>query len=156
MGISERTFLNSPKNYTGYVADESLVKSYFVGSLYQSKGEILMIIIIRKASTFYGKIILTDKNNNRIIISENDKLIFSVKKSLKNNDNDIVITKVLYDYDRLNEAYPFVLSAEETDITSGTYYYDVGLQCSNGEFYHVTTPDEFIIEESIARKDVLT
>lgn len=112
-----------------------------------------MSITIKKASTFYGRITLTDKNNNGIIISEDDKLIFSVKKSLKDSNDEIVITKVFYDYDQLEGKYPFVLSAEETDLPIGIYYYDVGLQRKNGEFYHITTTDEFIIKESVTRKE---
>ena len=111
-------------------------------------------MIVRRASTFYGRINLTNENGDGIILSDSDYLIFSVKKSLKtNNANNIVIHKTLHEYDQINGSYPCVLSVEDTDIPSGNYFYDVGLQCSNGEFYHVTMPDLFIIKESIARKE---
>ena len=111
-----------------------------------------MFIIVRRASTFYGRITLTNDNYDGITISEGDKLIFSVKKSLKENNDEILISKTLYHYDQIDGGYPFVLSAEETDLPADKYYYDIGLQCKNGEFYHVIMPDQFIIRESIARK----
>ena len=111
-----------------------------------------MFIVVRKASTYYGRITLTNENYDGVTLSENDKLIFSVKKSLK-EDSNALITKTLYHYDQLDGGYSFVLSTEETDLPAGTYYYDVGLQCGNGEFYHVTMPNQFIIRDSVARKE---
>ena len=111
-----------------------------------------MLIIVRKASVFYGKINLTDENGNTVILSDGDELIFSVKKSLA-TDSPVIIRKSVSDYDQINGAYLFTLSADETNIPHGTYFYDIVLKLSNGEFYHVTPADQFIVKETVSRKE---
>ena len=111
-----------------------------------------MLIIVRKASVFYGKINLTDKNGNTVVLSDGDELIFSVKKSLA-TDSPVIIRKSVSDYDQINGAYLFTLSADETNIPHGTYFYDIALKLSNGEFYHVTPADQFIVKETVSRKE---
>lgn len=108
-----------------------------------------MVIIVRKASTYFGRISLTDSKGKKLLLSEDEKLIFTVKKKL--DSSDIIINKIIHEYDQINETYPFVLNASETDLPTGRYFYDVGLSCKNGEFYHITAPDEFIINGSLAR-----
>ncbi len=111
-------------------------------------------MIVKRASDFYIKIRLTNENADGIILGENDKLIFAVKKDYHtNSEENTIIRKTLQEYDEILGGYPFKLTSEETDIPAGIYYYDIGLQCSNGEFYHITTADQFIIKESVARKD---
>lgn len=112
-----------------------------------------MIIIVRKASTFFGRIILSDSSGNRLLLTDEDKVIFSVKKSLDDADEDVMIYKVLTVFDEFEGGYVFELSPEDTDIPIGRYFYDIGVQRANGEFYHATMPDEFIIKQSITRRD---
>ncbi len=123
-------------------------------NILKNKGVIELFIIVRQASTFYGMINLTNEYLNSITLNEGDKLIFTVKKDYHTNTKEnILISKTLHDYDEIHGGYPFVLTPDETDISSGTYYYDIGLQCSNGEFYHITMTDEFIVKESVSRKE---
>ena len=111
-----------------------------------------MLLTVRKNSDFYAKINLTDLDGNKIILSDGDKLIFSVKKSLVSN-SPVVIRKTFHDYDQLDGSYPFKLTSDETNIQAGIYFYDIALQCSDGDFFHITMTDQFVIKETVARKD---
>ncbi len=113
-----------------------------------------MFMIVNRGSTFYGKITLTNDSGIPVQLSDDDCLIFCVKKDYeKNNSPNILIRKSLYPYDELDGSYTFMLTAEDTDIPAGTYYYDIALQCGNGEFYQIINTDEFIIKESVSRKE---
>ncbi len=126
-----------------------------------------MLLTVRKNSDFYAKIDLTDLDDNKIILDDGDELVFSVKKSLVSN-SPVVIRKSFHDYDRLDGSYPFKLTADETNIQAGIYFYvtadetniqagiyfyDIALKCSDGDFFHITMPDQFVIRETVARKD---
>lgn len=69
------------------------------------------------------------------------------------NNSDHVIDKTITADHEFEGGYCFELTPEETDIPEGTYYYDIGVQRENGEFYHVCMTDEFIIDPSVTRKD---
>lgn len=114
-----------------------------------------MIIIVRKGSTFFGRIIITDKSYNRILLTETDKLIFTVKTDLNDDNKNYIIKKIINSDRELNGEYCFELTPEETDLPAGTYFYDIGIQRKNGEFYHIDMPDEFIVKQSISRKEEL-
>lgn len=111
-----------------------------------------MTLTIRKASDFYAKIRLTSSDGAPVLLSDGDELVFGVKKSLV-RESPVVIRKTLHDYDQMDGSYPFTLTADETDIPCGEYFYDIALQCANGEFYHVTPADSFIVKETVARKE---
>ena len=112
-----------------------------------------MVIIVRKASTFFGRITLSDTGGNGLLLTDDDKLIFSVKRSLDDADENVIICKVLTAGNEFEGGYVFELTPEETDIPTGKYFYDIGVQRADGEFYHAAMTDEFIIKQSISRKD---
>ncbi len=112
-----------------------------------------MLIIIRKASTFYSKISLSDNHKNPVVLSQGDQLIFTVRKNYDDDQSPPLIRKVIRYDEQIEGGYPFVLTPEETNLPAGTYYYDVGLQCQNGEFYHITMAEQFVVNESISRKE---
>ena len=113
-----------------------------------------MFIVVRKASTFFGRITITDKNQNGVILDSADKLIFTVRKSLKDDPDDAKIKKVITADHEFEGGYGFELTPEETDLPIGIYHYDIGLQRENGEFYRIMIPDQFIINSSVARKEI--
>ena len=112
-----------------------------------------MLVIVRKGSTFFGKINITDRDHNGILLAENDKLIFAVKKHLYDDTETPVIKKIITADRQFEGGYCFELTPEETDLTPDTYYYDIGVQRENGEFYHVCKPCQFNIHPSITRKE---
>lgn len=119
----------------------------------KKKGNNTLFIVIRKASTFFGRITIADNEQNGVILDAADKLIFTVRQSLKENPGDAKIKKIITADHEFEGGYGFELTPEETNLPIGTYYYDVGLQRENGEFYHITVPDEFIIKQSMSRKE---
>ena len=108
---------------------------------------------MKRASTFFGRIVLTDKENNTVLLTNTDKLFFSVMEKCCDNTGNHVIDKTITVDREFEGGYGFELTPEETDIPEGTYYYDIGVQRENGEFYHVCMPNEFIIYPSVTRKD---
>ena len=112
-----------------------------------------MFIIVRRGSVFFGKLCLRDEEDSQVELSEDDRIIFTVRKTL--GGGAPLIRRILYPGEEIGGAYPFMLTAQETDLTPGTYYYDAALECANGEFYHLMAPDEFIVSETISKKEEL-
>lgn len=112
-----------------------------------------MSIIIPRASTYFKRIRLEDEHKNCVLLTDTDKLIFEVKKNPKDNDSRAYIKKIMTHDDEFEGGYGFELTPEETDLPEGTYCYGIGVQRKNGEYYHVISIDEFIIKQSVSRKD---
>ncbi len=111
-------------------------------------------MIIRKASTFYGRINITDNNHNGVLLSENDYLIFTVKKNAFDETENPIIKKIIPSDRQIDGGYCFELTPEETNLPTGDYFFDIGVQRENGEFYHIYTVEKFIIYPSVSRKEV--
>lgn len=113
-----------------------------------------MFIVIRKATSYFFRIRITDDQKNTVLLTNTDKLIFAVKKGLNDSNDEPVIKKIMTSNDELEGCYGFELTPEETANTPvGTYYYDAGVQRDNGEFYRIMIPDQFFIKSSLARKE---
>ena len=113
-----------------------------------------MFIIARKATTYFFRIRIKDRQKNTVLLTDTDKLIFTVKKNPDNSNEQPVIKKIMTSDDELEGCYGFELTPEDTaDVSTGTYYYDAGVQRENGEFYRIMIPDQFIIKSSLSRKE---
>ena len=113
-----------------------------------------MFIIVRKATTYFFRIRITDGQKNTVLLTDTDKLIFTVKKGLNDSNEQPVINKIMTSDNELEGCYGFELTPEDTaDTPAGTYYYDAGVQRDNGEFYRIMIPDQFFIKSSLSRKE---
>lgn len=65
------------------------------------------------------------------------KQIGSYSRRVLTNDN----------YDEEENGYILLLNSTETDISAGTYYYNIKLQRSDGEYEPIILTNEFIIME---------
>lgn len=110
------------------------------------------MIVIPRSNTYFGRITLTD-GANTVLLDSTDKMIFAVKKKPNDENEEALIKKTITSDREIEGGYGFELTPEETDLPAGTYFYDVGIQRANGEFYHVTQPDRFIIKQSVSRKE---
>ena len=120
----------------------------------RKKGKDTLFIVIRKATTYFFRIRITDDNKNTVLLTDTDKLIFTVKKGLNDSNEQPVIKKVMTSDNELEGCYGFEITPEDTaDMPIGTYYYDAGVQRENGEFYRIMIPDQFFIKSSLARKE---
>lgn len=111
-----------------------------------------MVLIVRRGSSFFGRITVRDKEHGRVRLTGDEKLVFTVRRTLE-NDPEPVIRCVMTPGDELEGGYVFMLTPEETDIPAGRYYYDIAVVGDNGGFYHITEPDELIVRQTISRKD---
>lgn len=111
------------------------------------------MITIRRGTTNEFVVALTDENGSAYSISEDDKLIFGVKKTIKQNDYIFSKTVEASAYDELKGGYVVSLIPEDTqELAFGDYVYDVGLQTAEGEFYIVCPCDTFTIADTVTER----
>lgn len=110
-----------------------------------------------KLCAFQNRILKTAlkvKNGDEdFYLSNDERLIFGIKKFAYNSE--YIIRRVITsgDYDSELNAYPITLTSEETNISPGTYYYDVALKHSNGQLEKIISCTEFEIIRSVVRSD---
>ncbi len=86
-------------------------------------------------------------------LSNDEKLIFGIKKYAYNSEYIIRREITSGDYDSELDAYPITLSSDETNISPGTYYYDAALQRNNGQLEKIIGCTELEIVRSVVRSD---
>lgn len=102
-----------------------------------------------------------DSNNNMTIVKgdtaifsvsldgyefqNGDKLFFSVKSDAK--DLNYSIHKIIDKFD--TNIAKIVLDNKDTDLTPGTYKYDIQVSLSDGRVDTIVTPKKFIVLEGI-------
>lgn len=93
-----------------------------------------IVYTIEKGTTEYISLELKDgETGNNYVMSSGDKAIFGVKRRLE--DSTCVILKQFGVNNYYNGKYTLVVSATDTNIPPGRYYFDVGILYSNGDFY---------------------
>ena len=105
-----------------------------------------------QGNSVYITVLLTDENDNPYQLETGDKLIFGVKRN--KNSSSFVIKKTLTSADELNGQYTFSFTPEDMSISPCRYYYDVGLQFSDGGFKTVVHPSRFRVVGTVSRKEV--
>ena len=84
--------------------------------------------------------------------NENDIARFGVKRT--ENSNDFEIEKEITEYDAETNCYIVRLTPEDTNIETGRYWYDVGLQTADGSYYMLVKANRFNITSAITKKVV--
>lgn len=107
---------------------------------------------IFRGTSFYGAITLKDENGNLFLISNNDKIIFGIKRDRFNVDGEYILKKILTSDNEINGVYTFTLTPEETSLFPCQYWYDVGVQFANGDFEIVIPCSEFNVKCAITKK----
>lgn len=93
-----------------------------------------IVYTIEKGTTEYISLTLKDeKTGNNYVMSSEEKAIFGVKRRLE--DSTCVILKQFGADNYYDGKYTLVVSAIETNIPPGRYYFDVGILYDNGDFY---------------------
>lgn len=109
-----------------------------------------MILTTQKGRTKCLAVIPKNKTTKQpYILQAGDKIRFGVKPSFGGN---YVILKKLTSADEINGRYPFVLTAEDTNIPAQRYYYDCSIELSDGFVFDISTPDYFIVKDSVTHK----
>ena len=101
------------------------------------------------------------KNNNKTLYFEfyagqgvdydvpvGTEIKFTVKKSVTDSDNEILFSKTIIGTG--DSDYSIDLSAEDTNLPTGVYYWDLKNVTDN---VTITAPDKFIIEEVVLQNE---
>lgn len=109
------------------------------------------IIHIYRNRAYAAKIVI-EKGSSSYKLSSGEKLIFGVKK---NTNQDYVIKKELSADDILEDeqGYMLLLTSDETNISVGTYIYDIALRDTNGQLVKVIAATQLHILESVVGSD---
>ena len=73
-----------------------------------------------------------------------------MKKYIEHQNYDIFKTLTLNEYDANIDGYIFTIDPEDTiDLQCGNYYYDVGVQTANDDYYVVIEKSNFKLAENV-------
>ena len=109
-------------------------------------------LVLYQGNSVYITVLLADIiNDSSYQLATGDKLIFGVKRN--KNSSSFVIKKILTSADELDGQYTFSFTPEDMNISPCRYYYDVGLQFSDGGFKTVVHPSRFKVIATVTGKE---
>lgn len=112
-----------------------------------------MINIIRGTTNDFS-LSIEDENGEQYTLKDGEKIIFGVKSNAENSDYDIV--KTLTSADMVDNAYTIKLTPTDTaELAFGRYYFDIGLQTADGNYYMVIPCSEFYIKKAVTSKEIV-
>ena len=107
-----------------------------------------------RGTTFSFVLRLKDSLGEELSLQAGDKLIFGIKLFPEHKNYIFSQEKILSDYDSEIKGYIFELTSINTiSLNFGEYFYDIGLQMSNGDFYNVVECSSFFIKKNITKKE---
>ena len=110
------------------------------------------INIIRGTTNAFG-VRIESSDGEPYMLQSGEKIIFGVKLNTENSDYDIVKTVTVADY--TDGAYNINLAPEDTaGLNFGRYYYDVGVQTADGDYYMIIPCSEFNVLENVTEREV--
>lgn len=88
-------------------------------------------------------------------LQDGDKIIFGVKENDVNSDNSkYIIKKIATSKDKINEGYGIYFVPSDTlNLEHKNYFYDVGIQTSDGKYYMTTECSIFKVRRAITSKE---
>ena len=108
---------------------------------------------IVRGTSFPFSVKLTDALGDRLEMDEGDVLLFGVKRFPENKKYQFLKTLTKDDYNPNLGGYIIVIKTEDTkDFVFDKYYYDVGLQTAEGDFYTVVECSILEIRPGITAK----
>lgn len=91
------------------------------------------------------------ENDSQRAYSDGDSVRLSVKQDVESTSYSIQKNAV---YDAENQCYLFTFTPEDTqDLIFDRYWYDIGYQTSDGDFYIVIPMSEFNIIPAVTQKE---
>lgn len=84
-------------------------------------------------------------------LQSGDKLIFGVKLNPENSEYDI--KKIVQNADSEGNCVISLIPEDTVGLAFGKYFFDVGLQTADGEFYMIVECDDFIIAKAVTAKE---
>lgn len=87
-------------------------------------------------------------NGEPYILKNGETIRFGVKSL----SDDYIIFKKLTSADEFEGKYPFIITAEDLELPTGRYKYDVSVELSDGSCHILKPTDNFILKRSITFK----
>ena len=109
-------------------------------------------IAVLRAASLYITLRFTDTKGNLYLLKDGEKAVFGVKKYATESE-PYMIKKTVDSTAEIEGGYPIILTANDTDIAEGRYYYDVGVQLTDGSFQKSIRASIFLIDKSVTRKE---
>lgn len=110
-----------------------------------------MITLPRGNSAVFS-LTLTNADGTPFVPSENDSVIFTLKKSTSKDANAIFVKKIVPINDRMTVTFT---PADTVNLNPGDYYYDVAVCLSGVEFYTAIFCDNFKILPALGEMEML-
>lgn len=103
-----------------------------------------------RGTTFQFGVKLFNAQDQPYELENDDLVVFGVKKYIEHQNYDIFKTLTLNEYDANIDGYIFTIDPEDTiDLQCGNYYYDVGVQTANDDYYVVIEKSNFKLAENV-------
>lgn len=107
--------------------------------------------IIKGTTHFLLLNIYTD-DNQLYTLQSDDKIILGVKARSSQSAYDI--QKIVTKEDKQDDGYIISFNPNDTqNLECGRYYYDIGLQTANGDYYMIVEQSDFHICSAITHKE---
>lgn len=107
--------------------------------------------IIRGTTNVFNLTIIDDSGEAHTL-QDSENIIFGVKENPESTDYDL--KKVITVADAQEDNYTIELSPEDTqELPFGRYYFDIGLQTADGDYYMVVPFSPFIVEKAVTKKE---
>jgi outer membrane lipoprotein-sorting protein len=105
---------------------------------------------VPRGTTYSFYVIITYEDGTPYPYNENDMVFFGVCF----DDSDELLISKTADYDNENNCYVVNLTPEDTQnmIVGERYWYDMGLQTIDGDFYRIIEATLFNVKRSVTRK----
>ena len=93
---------------------------------------------------------IEDEKGEPYKLKDGEKIIFGVKSNPENSDYDVckIVTEASEDGCAI-ELEP----ADTAELAFGRYYFDVGLQTADGDYYMIVPCDEFCVCKAVTAKE---
>ena len=111
-----------------------------------------MLKIIR-GTTQSLLITIIDEAGDVYKLQDGDVIRFGIKRNWQDTDYDVC--KEITSDDTQNDEYIIALAPEDTlDLPAENYYFDVGLQTANGDYYMIIPCGQCLILPAVTQKEV--
>jgi hypothetical protein len=111
-----------------------------------------MNLSIIRGTTNTLSLTIEDENGELYKLKDSEKIIFGVKSNAENSDYDICKIAT----EAVDSTYIINITPEDTaGYPFGRYYFDVGLQTADGNYYMVIPCSEFYIKKAVTSKEIV-
>ena len=127
---------------------------YLANELVRSINEDQISLKLSQGETITLTIELKDENGEPYELEQGETIIFGVKKDITSTTYSIKKQLTVIDEETAGQ-YILNLSDQDTNITAGRYFFDVGIKTSDNEFYR-PIKGILLVEKAVSFKGDIT